>query len=159
CLHLFIKVVKSGTLALSGFAGSFEHTLDDKGRVSVPTRVREQLGEDRLIVTTSWLPDWRYLMAYPVGEWNRLMEYIRTRPPFDPETVRLKHLLIAGAAECTIDKQGRMGIPPTLRDFAGLTRDVLWVGGFEYVEIWDKSRWMEREKHAREGGVPWSSGS
>jgi MraZ protein len=58
-----------------------------------------------------------------------------------------------------IDKQGRMGIPPTLREFAGLTRDLLWVGGFEYVEIWDKARWGERSRRAREQGVPWSQGS
>jgi MraZ protein len=159
CVDRFTKVVKGGKLALSGFAGSYEHTLDEKGRVSVPTRVRERLGDDRLVVTTSWLPEWPYLIAYPVEEWNRLMEYVRTRPPFDPETIRLKHLLVADAAECVIDKQGRMGIPPTLRDFAGLTRDVLWVGGFEYVEIWDKTRWAERQKRVREGGVPWSNDS
>jgi MraZ protein len=152
-------VVKGGRPILRGFAGSFEHTLDEKGRVSVPTRVRERLDGESLIVTTSWLPDWRYLIAYPIAEWNQLMEYIRTRPPFDPETVRLKHMLVAEAAECPIDKQGRMGIPPTLREFAHLTRDVLWVGGFEYVEIWDKARWMERQKAAREGGVPWNPGS
>jgi MraZ protein len=121
--------------------------------------VRERLADDRLVVTTSWLPDLRYLIAYPFAEWNALMEYIRTRPPFDPETVRLKHLLVADAAECLIDKQGRMGVPPTLREFAGLERDVLWVGGFEYVEIWDKARWMDRRKQAREGGVPWGSSS
>ena len=157
CLDRSTKVGKGGRPALSGFVGSFEHTLDDKGRVSVPTRVREHLGDDRLIVTTSWLPDFRYLIAYPVAEWNTLMEYVRTRPPFDPETIRLKHLFLAGAAECLIDKQGRMGIPPTLREFAGMARDVMWVGGYEYVEIWDKARWLERSARAREGGVPWSS--
>ena len=144
---------------VSGFAGSFEHTLDDKGRVSVPNRVREQLRSQELVITTSWLPEWRYLIAYPIDEWNRLMEYIRTRPPFDPETVRLKHMLVAEAHECPIDKQGRMGIPPTLRDFAGLNRELLWVGGFEYVEIWDKARWSERQRQARQGGVPWSTGT
>jgi MraZ protein len=153
-------VVKGGRTALSGFAGSFEHTLDEKGRVSVPTRVRERLVPDEtLVVTTSWLPDWPFLMAYPIEEWNRLMEYIRSRPPFDPETLRLKHLLVAEAAECPIDKQGRMGIPPTLRDFAQLLREVVWVGGFEHVEIWDKGRWTARQKAAREGGVPWSKSS
>jgi MraZ protein len=143
--------------SLTGFVGSFEHTLDDKGRVSVPTRVRERLPDGILIVTKSWLPDWRYLIGYPIGEFNKLMTYLGSRPPFDPEAVRLKHILVA--TECTIDKQGRMGIPPTLRDFAGLERDVLWVGGFEYVEIWDKAHFLAREKQARQGGVPWKSDS
>ncbi|NMB76327.1 MAG: division/cell wall cluster transcriptional repressor MraZ [Myxococcales bacterium] len=124
------------------FRGRFEHTTDSKGRVSIPSRFREILSskyqDDRLIVTSFVDP---CLIAYPVAEWQAFEEKVRKLPQFDPRVIQVKRVLISGAMECPIDKNGRILIPPTLREFAALEREVIWAGMVDTIEIWSKQNW------------------
>jgi MraZ protein len=133
------------------FRGRYEHTIDQKGRTSIPSRFRELLStkysDDRLIVTSFLDP---CLIAYPVAEWQAFEEKVRALPRFDPKVVELKRVLISGATECPIDRNGRILIPPVLRDFAGLKREIVWAGMVDYIEIWAKDGWDPMFQHARD---------
>ncbi len=132
------------------FKGRFEHTIDAKGRVSIPSRFREILAsryeDDRLIVTSFLEP---CLLAYPVAEWQALEERVRELPRFDPAVIRLKRVLVSGATECPIDKNGRILIPPVLRDLAGLEREMIWAGMVDNIEIWSRANWQQMFEQAR----------
>jgi MraZ protein len=133
------------------FRGRYEHTIDQKGRTSIPSRFRELLStkysDDRLIVTSFLDP---CLIAYPVAEWQAFEEKVRALPRFDPKVVELKRVLISGATECPIDRNGRILSPPVLRDFAGLKREIVWAGMVDYIEIWAKDGWDPMFQHARD---------
>jgi MraZ protein len=132
------------------FLGSYEHNLDSKGRLNLPARFRDVLsgnGDPRLVVTTNVDPGARCLVAYTYNEWLAFQEKIAELPQFDPNVIRLKRLHIAGACECTPDKQGRILIPPMLRDYAGLKGAVIVAGLGSSIELWDREQWeSEREK-------------
>ena len=132
------------------FTGRYEHTVDSKGRVALPSRFREVLAssyaEDRLIVTSFLDP---CLIAYPVSEWRAFEEKIRKLPRFDPSVVQIKRMLVSGATECAIDGNGRVLIPPVLRQFAALEREVVWAGMVDTIEIWSKENWERMFEKAR----------
>ncbi len=122
------------------FRGRYEHTIDAKGRTSLPARFRDVLaglGESRLVVTTGLEP---CLVAYPLREWEAFEERLARLPSFDPSVAMLKRIYVSGAVECDPDKLGRLLLPSALRDHGGLTRDLLWAGMGRHVEIWDKAR-------------------
>jgi len=122
------------------FRGRYEHTIDGKGRTSLPARFREVLsglGESRLVVTTGLEP---CLVAYPMREWEAFEERLAKLPSFDASVAMLKRIYVSGAIECDLDKLGRLLLPSSLRDHAGLTRELLWTGMGRHVEIWDKPR-------------------
>lgn len=138
------------------FLGSYEHSLDAKGRVSLPARFREvlsTLGDSRLVITTNVDPGSACLVAYPIHEWQAFQERIAGLPQFDEAVIRLKRLHIAGAAEVSADRQGRILIPPVLRDYAGLERTVLFAGLGSNIEIWDRGRWEAERARAKESLV------
>ena len=135
------------------FRGQYEHTLDSKGRVSVPARFREQLGElditsdsaDRVILTRSFH---QCLVAYPYDKWLRFEEKIRALPQFDPSVQRLKRVYVAGAIECMFDKHGRLGVPQSMREFADLSDKVVWIGQLDTMELWSAPRWETAQQEA-----------
>ena len=133
------------------FRGRYEHTIDQKGRTSIPSRFRELLSskysDDRLIVTSFVDP---CLIAYPVAEWQAFEEKVRALPRFDPKVMQLKRVLISGATECLIDRNGRILIPPVLREFAALKREIVWAGMVDYIEIWAKDGWDPMFQQARD---------
>ena len=122
------------------FRGRYEHTIDGKGRTSLPARFREVLagaGESRLVVTTGLEP---CCVAYPMREWEAFEERLSRLPSFDPSVAMLKRIYVSGAIECDLDKLGRLLLPSSLREHAGITREVLWAGMGKHVELWDKDR-------------------
>ena len=125
------------------FRGRYEHTIDPKGRVSIPSRFRELLvthyEEEKLIITNCDNALW----AYPLKEWRAIEEKVAQLPQFKPEVKTLQRFFIAAAVECLVDKQGRILIPPTLRDYAGLSKDVVLVGMTHRIEIWSTERWQK----------------
>lgn len=133
------------------FRGRFEHTVDSKGRVSFPSRFREILSssysDDRLIVTSFVDP---CLIAYPLAEWKAIEDKARQLPRFDPKVLQLKRILISGAQECPIDKNGRVLIPPSLREFAQIEKDVVWSGMVDMIELWSKEQWQRMSRDARD---------
>lgn len=123
------------------FRGRFEHALDAKGRLSIPSRYREVLtthyGNERLVVTNFD----QCLWAYPLPEWQAVEAKIAALPQFKDEVKALQRVFVSGATECEIDRAGRIVVPPTLRDYAGITRDAVLVGTTRRIEIWAKDRW------------------
>ena len=124
------------------FRGRFENTIDSKGRISVPSKFREVLAshyDERLILTNFD----ECLWAYPVKEWQAIEEKVSTLPQFKPEVKALQRVFISAASECPLDKQGRILIPPSLREYAGIEREVVFVGMVKRIEIWAKNRWTK----------------
>ena len=123
------------------FRGRYEHSIDAKGRTSLPARYRDALaatGERRIILTSA--PD-PCLVAYAMPEWSAFEERVAKLPQFDRAVQKLKRIYLSGAVECDVDESGRILVPPTLRDHAGLAKDVLWAGSGKYAELWDKQAW------------------
>ncbi|MGQ9693264.1 MAG: division/cell wall cluster transcriptional repressor MraZ [Thermodesulfobacteriota bacterium] len=131
------------------FRGRFEHTIDTKGRVSIPAKFRELLAEkydERLIITNFD----RCLVAYPFEEWRGLEERISSLSLVKKEVKAFQRFFISGAVECPIDKLGRVLIPPSLRDYAQLEKCVIFAGMLKRFEIWSKERWIEEIKRSEE---------
>ncbi len=128
------------------FRGRFEHTIDSKGRISIPAKFREVLlgkSDDRIVITNFVVDETRCLDVYPIDEWVQLEEEIRKKPKFDRRMVMLQNYYLAGACECAVDKQGRILIPPLLRSYAGLNRDVVLVSALEKFRVWDGEVWKK----------------
>jgi MraZ protein len=128
------------------FRGSFEHTLDPKGRLSIPSRFREVLlgkGDDRIVITNFVVDSTRCLDVYPQDEWLRFEEEIRKKPKFDRRMVLFQNYYLGGACECVVDTHGRILIPPMLRQYASLKRDVILVSALDKFRVWDKEAWKK----------------
>ena len=121
------------------FMGEYNHTLDTKGRLIIPTRFRESVGED--FVVTKGLDG--CLFVYPQSAWEEFEEKLRALPLTRKDARTLVRFFVAGATSVELDKQGRILIPATLREFAGLEKDVVLAGVTNRVEIWSKDRWAE----------------
>lgn len=122
------------------FRGQYAHAIDEKGRTSVPSRFREVLagqGESRVVITTGVDP---CLVAYPMKEWLAFEERLSQLPRFDPSVAMIRRLYVSGAVELELDKVGRLLIPQTLRETAGLEREALWAGMGKHLELWSKNR-------------------
>ena len=128
------------------FLGRFVHTIDSKGRVSVPVKFREILSqhhEDILIVTAE-LGD-HCLVAYPKEEWRVVAEKTKSLPMMRPEVKDWMRLFYSSATDCSVDRQGRILIPPNLREYAKFGKEVVLIGMLNKIEIWDSKRWKEKE--------------
>jgi MraZ protein len=119
------------------FYGEYQHTLDQKGRIIIPSKFREELGEKFII--TKGLDN--CLFVYSQEEWEVVVSKLRALPFTDKDVRSFVRFFSAGAAECEMDKQGRILIPQNLREYAGLVKDAYLTGAITRVEIWDKNRW------------------
>ena len=128
------------------FMGEYQHSLDEKSRLIIPARFREDLGEK--FVLTRGLD--RSLFLYPLDEWKAIEEKMRTLPTTQADTRAFVRLFFSGAVECEPDKQGRISIPPHLREHAGIKRDLYIIGVSTRVEIWAREVWEEYAKKAEE---------
>lgn len=121
------------------FMSQYNHTIDAKGRVIIPAKFREKLGDS--FVVTKGLDGCLY--GYAKEEWSAFEEKLGTLPITNKNSRQFTRFFLAGAAECELDKQGRILIPSVLREFAGLDKDVVLVGVASKIEIWSKERWDE----------------
>ncbi|ACV61931.1 MraZ protein [Desulfofarcimen acetoxidans DSM 771] len=119
------------------FMGEHQHTIDNKGRMIIPARFREELGER--FVMTKGLEG--CLALYPLQEWSVLEQKMRSLPFTRKDARALARFIFSGASECEIDKQGRILIPNNLREHAKLVKDVVVIGVSSRVEIWSKAEW------------------
>lgn len=129
----------NGTLS---FRGVHELVLDAKGRLAIPTRHREALrahAHDALIVTADQL---RCLLIFPPAEWAPIEEKLNQLSGFDPVARQLQRRLVGHAEQVEIDSAGRILIPPPLRKYAGLDRQVALVGQGRKLELWDEAQWQ-----------------
>lgn len=121
------------------FMGEYNHSVDTKGRLIIPAKFREALGEE--FVVTKGLDG--CLFIYSQEEWKNIEETFRNTPLTTKDARKFSRFFFAGAASCELDKQGRILIPSNLREFAGLEKDVVLAGVFNKIEIWSKDRWMD----------------
>lgn len=119
------------------FMGEYNHTLDAKGRLIVPSKFREVLGDG--FVVTKGMDGCLFVFAN--SEWDAFAEKLHTLPMIDKEARQFTRFFLAGAAEVEVDKQGRILIPGVLREFADITKDAVLVGVGSRIEIWSKERW------------------
>lgn len=119
--------------------GEYNHNLDTKGRVSVPSKFRDDLGSTFII--TKGLDN--CLFAYSKDEWQKFEDKLKTLPLTNMNARNFVRFFLAGATECEIDKQGRINIPQNLREYASLVKDVTIIGVATRVEIWSKDKWAE----------------
>lgn len=130
------------------FRGRFEHSIDGKGRLSVPAKFREVLqqkfdGDKNLVV----VPNERCLEVHPVARWEEIEAQVRTGSMFDEGLRELSRLYMSRARELEIDSAGRVLLPPDSRQQAGLDRDVTLVGGgLMLFEVWDRRRFEDYER-------------
>jgi transcriptional regulator MraZ len=124
-----------------GFSGRFDHSIDDKGRVSIPARFREVLQGDEdeiLFITNCNFEGERCLELYPPRGWQQLVGKLQQKKSFRPEVRAFQNFYIGGAHEVQVDKQGRILIPPRLREYAGLGRDVTFSAMIDHFQLWDR---------------------
>ena len=121
------------------FMGEYNHTIDAKGRLIVPSKFREILGD--VFVVTKGLDG--CLFVYDNEEWKLFEEKLRALPITNKEARQFVRFFLAGATEAEVDKQGRILIPNVLREFAALQKDVVLVGVGSRIEIWGKERFED----------------
>ena len=121
------------------FSGEYQHTIDSKGRVIMPVKFREALGE-RFVVTKGLD---RNLFVFSQEEWQKFYEKLSTLPLANKSSRDFSRMFLAGAVECETDKQGRILITTPLRAYASLLKDVTVIGNGNKVEIWSSENWND----------------
>jgi MraZ protein len=129
------------------FRGRSKHFLDEKGRLAIPTRFREVLQTKSTNVLVLTNHD-NCLWAFAQDEWKIIEDKAARMPQLDHAVNTYLRYFISGAQECVV-KQGRITIPPNLREISGLKKEVVLVGGLKLFEIWDRERWEEEFERAR----------
>ena len=127
--------------------GEYEHTIDDKGRFTLPAKFREHFRNG--IVITRGMD--RCLSAYTPDEWQKLVQsQLASLNPLSPDSRKLQRFFFSGAAQTTPDSQGRVTLPPALVQRAQLVHDVVIAGVYDHLEIWDRSAWQAQMKEIEE---------
>ncbi len=131
------------------FLGEFVHTIDEKGRLIIPARFRDELAAG-LIVTRGID---RCLAIYPLDEWHHLAEQVSTLPMTDRRARAFRRLVFANACDAIPDKQGRVLIPPRLREYANIDGEVVVTGLNTYIEMWNPDAWGEERERVEGNGA------
>ncbi len=121
------------------FKGEYEHSIDEKGRVTLPSRFREGLQEG--LVMAYWLES--CIGVFSTEEFDKLTEKLNSMPESSKEVRSMARVLFSRASDGVADRQGRINIPANLRQMAGLDREVVIVGVRNHLEIWQKARWQQ----------------
>lgn len=135
-----------GKVENMSFIGEYSVTLDEKGRVGVPTKFRGELGAGAVVtrgLDTS-------LFLFPLSAWDQLAQKIAALPLGSSNSRQFSRFMLSGAMDVSLDTQGRFVIPPYLRAFAGLEREAVLVGVYNRLEIWSTAAWNEYIKHSQE---------
>ena len=126
------------------FRGINSVALDAKGRMAIPVRYRERLRADAAGQIVATVDRARCLLLYPLPEWEIVERKLMNLPSLNPHTRRLQGLLMGHATDLELDSHGRILLPPMLREFAELDRQVVLIGQGNKFELWDEHRWSER---------------
>lgn len=126
------------------FLGEYQHSLDTKGRIIVPAKFREELGAK--FIATKGLDNCIFL--YPLEEWRTIEEKLRALPFTRSDVRSFARFFFSGASELDMDKQGRIVLPPNLREYAGISKDLTVIGVGSRVEIWAGQGWAEYNQAA-----------
>ncbi|MDR3270135.1 MAG: division/cell wall cluster transcriptional repressor MraZ [Peptococcaceae bacterium] len=126
------------------FMGEYFHTIDEKSRLIIPAKFRDMLGTH--FIVTKGLD--HCLFVYPMSEWQVLEEKLRALPFTQPEARAFVRFFFSGANECELDKQGRILVSASLREYAQLEKEVVLVGVASRVEIWNRNLWADYTEQA-----------
>ncbi len=125
------------------FRGQFTHSVDAKGRISLPARFRDVLladGDARFVLTPALFDPCLHL--YPMRAWEEFEQKVSELPSLDPNAVRFRRMYVSAAVECELDKAGRVLVPPHLRERAELDKsEAVWAGMGRILELWSRARW------------------
>lgn len=124
--------------------GEYQHAVDAKGRLIMPARFREELGET--FIVTRGLD--QCLFVYPMDEWRTLENKLKSLPMTQANARAFVRFLFSGATECTLDKQGRILLPSHLREHASIVKDVMIIGVSTRAEIWAREQWQSYVEEA-----------
>lgn len=119
------------------FLGEFQHTVDQKGRLAIPAKFREELADGAVV--TRGLD--KCLVIYPGSEWASLAERVSRLPQTQPNVRTLSRLLFSGAVDLSLDSQGRTILPQYLRKYAGIAANVAVIGLYQRIEVWGLDEW------------------
>ncbi len=149
-----MDIYKSNIESMLMFRGTSNHTIDPKGRIIIPSRFREQISASGNGVMVSKLD--KGLVAYTLGEWNKIEAKIMFMAEKSESMRRFRRVFIGGAFECACDKQYRILIPPTLREYARLAKEIALIGVLTHFEIrsfenWDNENKVMEKEMANEG--------
>ena len=125
------------------FIGEYNHTIDAKGRLIVPSKFRELLGSE--FVVTKGLDG--CLFVYPNEEWVTIEEKFKSIPLTTKDARKFSRFFFAGATSCEVDRQGRILLPQVLREYADLQKEVVLAGVLSRIEIWNRDRWQIGRAH------------
>lgn len=126
------------------FIGEHQHSIDPKKRLAVPSKFRNELKSK--VVVTRGLD--KCLFLYPIKTWEDISEKLGNMPVGESTTRSFVRLMLAGATDCEIDKQGRILIPDYLKEYASLSKNVVIAGLYNRLEIWDEKKWNDYKKAA-----------
>ncbi len=124
------------------FIGEYLHSLDEKGRLTIPNIFRQELGE-KFYITRGFD---KCLRLYTIEEWKKFSEFLLEFSPTDEASMNIKRFWFSGSLEVTVDKLGRILIPSHLREYAELDKDIVIIGIGTYIEIWSKQNWENLRK-------------
>lgn len=138
------------------FQGSYAINMDAKGRIAIPAKCRDLLAAacEGKIVITAHNQD-RCLLVYPEGEWDtNILPKIQSLPSFNKAALRIQRLLIGYASSLELDGNGRVLLPPTLREYAGLEKKLMLVGIGNKFELWNEESWWASIDESADGDLP-----
>jgi len=132
------------------FYGEYEHSLDEKGRLIIPSRVRDVMKQEGVtsFIITRGLDECLFLFS--ARQWRSHEERLASLPLERSNARRFTRMFFSGAAECSLDKQGRIFIPPNLREHAHIEKDVVIIGVQSRLEIWDRASWEGFSKESKD---------
>ena len=131
------------------FLGRHSHNLDDKGRLALPARYRDEL-RDGVVITRGFD---NCLLIYPMAAWTPLAERVSALSIGDPDVRLLRRMLFANATDVLLDRQGRILVPVELRAHAGLEREAVVVGMHSFIEIWSPEGWAAQDELVERDGA------
>lgn len=135
------------------FLGEYRHTIDDKGRLTIPAKFRGLLAAG-MVVTRGFD---RNLMAFSLDGWEELAARVKSLPWSDPSAREFRRRIFSGAVDLTPDKQGRVLLPVYLREFANIGSDVVVTGMMDHLEIWNGDAWQPVREAAESDEQHWDN--
>ena len=142
-------MVESGDIMLMG---EFHHNLDEKGRIIVPAKMREDLGDN--IIITRGIED--CLFIYSEAEWSKVVSKLRSLPFTKKDARSFTRMFLSGATSADFDKQGRVKLTSPLIDYAGLVKECVIIGVNDRLEVWSKDKWDSFVDASREDLSDWA---